>query len=119
MSNVFRTELTFLGFVINSKSMKISLAKEKSWNIIHDCREVLDSMVIKIRCAARVIGKLIATFPAVKYGPLHFRFLESCKSKAVKLNKGNYEALISFDDRAIENLIWWTQNILSAQNDIF
>ena len=112
-------EITFLGFVINSNSMTISLTEEKSKNIVQECKAVLSMGKIKIRHVARIIGKLIATFPAVKYGPLHFRFLESCKSKAIKVHKGNYDSLMSLDENAIDNLVWWTKNTISAYNEIF
>ena len=112
-------EITFLGFIINSKTMKIKLTEEKMTSIFEECQNALHSTSLKIRDVAKVIGKIIATFPAVKYGPLHFRFLESCKSKAVKMNKGNYNAPIYLDKPSQENLAWWVNDIRSTYNDIY
>ena len=67
---------------------------------------------------AAVIGMLTASFPGVKYGPLHFRTLEKCKDTALKVNKGNYNALMSLDSNSKHELGWWISNIKYAYNDI-
>ena len=62
---------------------------------------------------------LTASFPAVKYGKLHFRDLEKCKSQAVKYNNGCYGSIMQLDESAVEDVNWWIGNIDQAYNDIY
>ena len=112
-------EIKFLGFIINSVTMKITLTEDKRRSIVQECKMAIAKRELTIREVAKLIGKLIASFPAVKYGPLHFRFIEACKSKAVKCNHGNYNALMTLDQKSIDNLTWWVNNIYPSYNDIF
>eukprot|EP00794_Sanderia_malayensis_P013521 gene13521-14933_t len=88
-------EIKFLGFIINSTTMRVTLSQEKKTTIAKECKNVLSAETLKIRDVAKIIGKIIVTFPAVKYGPLHFRSIESCKTKAVKFNKENNATPVS------------------------
>ena len=62
---------------------------------------------------------LTASFPAVKYGKLHFRDLEQCKSQDFKYNNGVYDSLTQLDESAMENVNWWIGNIDQTYNDIY
>ena len=62
---------------------------------------------------------LTARFHAVKYGKLHFKDLEQCKSQAVKYNDGCYDSIMQLDESALEDVNWWTGNIDQACNDIY
>ena len=62
---------------------------------------------------------MTASFPAVKYGPLHFQDLEHCKNEKVKLSKGNYDATIQFTSEAKQEVQWWIDSIELAYNNIY
>lgn len=111
--------IVFLGFVIDSVSMTIRLTGEKREKIVKNCKLLLQQAKPQIRAVARVIGMLTASFPAVKYGPLHFRGLEGCKSHAVKMHLGNYNAHMTMNNASVHDLEWWISNIPSAYNDIY
>lgn len=69
-------QITFLGFDINSTSMKITLTKEKIRN------------TLSIREVAQVIGYIVASLPAVRYGQCDYRAIEKDKIDALKQEKG-------------------------------
>ena len=71
--------LVFLGFVINSVWMKVSLTAERKVKIKEACANLLNNEPHTIRIVAKVIGLMTASFPGVKFGRLHFRDLERCK----------------------------------------
>ena len=50
------------------------------------CEEVRDPKAkrLSIRELAQLIGKMVSSFPAVRFGPLHYRHLEQVKKKALK-----------------------------------
>ena len=64
--------------------------------IIAYCLNILDQPRVTIRELACLICQLIAAFPGVMHGPLHYRALERYKASAFKANKGNWEAKITF-----------------------
>ena len=64
-----------------------------------------------IREVARVIGKIVASFPGVMYGPLYYRYLEGDKSQALKKEKGNFDAYMVFSTQARSELQWWVDNV--------
>ena len=85
-------EIEFLGFVLNSVEMKIKLTDCKSGKVISTIRKVLYEGKQTIRDLASVIGSLVATFPVLPYGKLHYRELERCKISSLKFQKGKFNA---------------------------
>ena len=69
------------------------------------CSELKRKHKITIREVAQVISQLVATFPAVLWGPLFYRNLDSLKSTALMASAGNFEALTSLTDNATEELV--------------
>jgi len=107
-------KITFLGFVIDSTSMTISLT-EKRKNALKSL--LLTALRLKrptIRFVAKVIGHIISSLPASKYGSLFYRNLESDKINALRQNQGNFDANMSFSKKGKNELQWWlteTQNL--------
>lgn len=100
-------EIIFLGFVINSVHMtvRLTIAKERSLRKLVD--QLLTISKPTIRFVAKVVGTLVAAFPAVKFAPLHYRFIEKVKTDALVLNNGNFEASCCLSEPAMSDLIWW------------
>jgi len=73
-------EIEFLGFMINSCEMSITLTPEKKNKMEKLCSEILKPKSVKIRQIASLLGKISSSFPAAKFGRLHYRGLESLKT---------------------------------------
>ena len=99
--------------------MTIRLTEERREKIVKNCKLLSQQAKAQIRAVARVIGILTASFPAIKYGPLHFRGLEACKSHAVKMHLGNYNAYMTMDTASVHDLEWQISNIPLACSDIY
>lgn len=98
--------IVFLGYLIDSHSMTIRLTSDKVEKLTSLIQNILTSASkVKIRSVAQVIGHMVASFPAVKYGPLYYRMLGGDKTTAVYVvnNMGN-----SHNDKcnAITVAIW-------------
>jgi hypothetical protein len=102
-------EIEYLGFVINSIEMKVFLPTHKRQEIKEACHKLLEQGKHKIRNVAKVIGKLVAAFPAVQYGPLHYRALEKDKTEALKFSHGHFDRYMFISNDAKEELQWWIQ----------
>ena len=62
-------EIKMLGFILNSVTMTLRLTPEKKESIKSVCTELLEKQMFTIREIAKVIGKLVASFPGVMHGP--------------------------------------------------
>ena len=80
--------IQYLGVILDSESMTVTLMPERAADLVSSCRALRKKEMISIRDLARTIGKIVASFPAVMYGPLHYRQLEKEKKKALKQNAG-------------------------------
>ena len=105
------TKIKTLGFIVDSVEVKVTLTQDKTENILSLLKHNIRKNVIKIRELARSFGKLLAAFPASKYGPLHFRNLK--KDKIITLEKvnGNYEACTTLSNLSKKEMQWWMKNL--------
>ncbi|CAB4025485.1 Transposon Tf2-6 poly, partial [Paramuricea clavata] len=111
-------EIIFLGNVLNSVTMTITLTDEKKQKIVKACKALQRQQNHTIREVSKVIGLMVSSFSAVIYGPLYYRQLERDKSLAVKDHKGNYDAPMALSPVARIELQWWVDNIDKAFNVI-
>ena len=111
-------DLEFLGFHLNTRSMHITLPREKQDDIYEVCTSLLSLATPSIRKVARVIGKIVATFPAVQYGPLHYRYLERDKVQALKAACGHFDRPMTLSMEARHELIWWKEHIHESFNHV-
>ena len=111
-------KLEFLGFILNSVEMTVSITENKSEKIVSICRNYLSSKKSTIRELCTVIGNLVASFPAVTHGKLFYRQLENEKIAALKEAKGQFDAAVSLSKQATEDLQWWLSNIPGSKAPI-
>lgn len=112
-----RQELEFLGYQLNTATMKISLPNSKSADIKDACIDLYNDSKPTIRKVAKIIGKIVATFPAAQYGPLHYRKMEIEKIEALKI-KGHFDRPMYLSDEARIELKWWIENVSRVWNPI-
>ena len=63
-------EIQFLGFVVNSVTMTMSLPEEKIKSIARACQTILKPETVTVRELSRVLGKMTAASQAVLPAPL-------------------------------------------------
>ena len=110
--------LQFLGFILDSRSMTVSLPHEKALLIKETCLRVLQSNQLDIRQIAGLIGLMVASFPGVERGPLYYRNLEKDKIIALRQARGHYTGPISLSDDSIRDIKWWIEFIEGANRRI-
>ena len=98
--------IIFLGFIINSVDMTVTLTPEKKENLKDLITDVLHSTYNTIRKIACLIGKIVSCFPASIFGPLYYRSIENDKTKALKVSYGDFESKMSLSKMAKEDLKW-------------
>jgi len=110
--------LIMLGFLLDSTDMTVRLTKEKTEKILKLCSEKRLAKKCKIRDLAKLIGNLVAAFPGVEFGPLHYREMERKKSTELKQNKGDFNKIMYLTDEIYEELDWWIGNVRIANRKI-
>jgi hypothetical protein len=98
--------------------MKVTLPADKCAEIVQLCIKLKRKLRPSIHQVASVTGKLVATFPAVQFGPLHYRELEKDKTAALSQARGDYKALMTLSSGAVADLDWWIKNLKCAYADI-
>ena len=99
--------IVFLGFIISSKNMTLSLTDEKMNKIKTILTDRLGKCKISLRELAMILGNIVASFPAVTYGLLHYRHLEREKITGLKYRKRSVKSIA----KAIAEIQWWINNI--------
>ena len=67
--------LEFLGFILDSLLMTITLTARRKVAFLNACSKPLQKSRQKMRAVFTVIGMIIAALPGVKHGALHYRSL--------------------------------------------
>ena len=109
-------KITFLGFVIDSVNMTITVTEKR-----YQTFKTLLNIILKIkrpaiRFVAKVIGHIISILPASKYGALYYRKLENDKILGLHKNAGNFEANLNISSEGFQDLIWWSENLHDITN---
>ena len=103
--------IEFLGFIVNSKTMKIYLPEEKIQKVMKECRHTINKRSVTARHLAHLIGLLSSTAPAISVAPLHYRGLQRLRQKALQNSRGNYDHEILVDEEAEADLLWWVEHV--------
>ena len=110
--------ILFLGFWLDSNTMKVKLKENKAAEIKRLCLKLLKKETITIQKLAQVVGKMVSSFPWVPYGQMYFRHCDNHKTLALKQAKGNFAATTRLPTQCINDLRWWADNIENEERDI-
>ena len=89
--------------------MTVSLTEKRKETLLKSCLDISRKRVITIRELARLIGLMVASFPATPHGPLYYRTLEKEKIIALKKNGYNWEQCLKLSQKALKEISWWIQ----------
>ena len=78
----------------------------------------MNSRTPKIRTVASLLRKNTSTFPAPRFGRLHYRGLEKCKTITLCKSNGNFNARTHLTEAARSDIRWRKEKIWEKYNDI-
>ena len=105
-------QIEFLGYIVNSVSMSLSLPKDKLKKVQNHCQKLLHNPLTTVRELSKVLGLLSSSIQAVFPAPLHYRYLQQAKNSVLK-KQNSYEALIFLNSDALEEVRWWRNNLVA------
>ena len=89
-----RQEMTYLGFVFNSKEISVTYTSEKRGKSLESFKRFFKKNSFTIRELSSLIGILTSTFPGNKFGPLYHAELDKCETLGLKKAKDSSDTLI-------------------------
>ena len=104
--------LEFLGFVVDTENMVISLPTHKLHGIQKEVSHLLSLDRVPVKALACLIGLLVATKPAVWTAPLHYRALQDLKIRSLRQHP-HYQGTVSLSEEAQADLQWWHSELPS------
>ena len=108
-----------LGFVIHPlKSVLVpsQTGQDKGQKLKDACDTILSCSNPSIKEVSSLLGLMTASFPAVMYGPLHFRLIDMDKTSALQHVKGNFDMCMQLTDPSLADIKWWRDSVHSAYN---
>ena len=102
--------IEYLGVVIDSIRMTLSLTEEKVEGILQECKIIFSMKEITVLQSTQLVGLLSLAIQAVLPTQIQFRYLQLQQVLAVKGGM-SYKKKIILNDQALEKLQWWIQNL--------
>ena len=102
---------TYLGFIINTIGMIVTLTDEKKTDLKEKLENLLERETLAIREVASVVGHMVASFPASVFGSFYYRNIERDKINALKITNGDFDKHIRLSEQAKSDINWWLENI--------
>ena len=97
-------KIEFLGFIIDSVKMTVSLSDKKTESVRACIKEIIKMERPTIREVCRVIGKIIATAPANRFARRFTTRAILLKDQALREAEGNYDDTMTLTQEVIEDL---------------
>ena len=102
--------IEFLGVMVDSQAMTLSLPIKKVQKLKKLCQNTLTSKQVTLHELSSLIGKLRATAPAILVAPLQLRYLQNLLKRGQQLT-WNYGTLVPLDKDCVIELKWWKENL--------
>lgn len=108
----------FLGFVLSSDPLQVSLPHEKKEHLLRSIKKLRNRSSCSIFKFARLLGRLVAACPGVAFGFVHTKQLEAIKLAALRASDWNFADRMLVSSDAKSELRWWINAIPTAVNSI-
>ena len=105
----------WLGYVISSRSMTISLPQRKIDYLIRKAQDLKNKMRVSLREISQFLGPYNSIKPAVLHAPLHYRYLQRLLIRNLKWFLSPYQpdcfTVVTLSTPSIRDLDWWIQEM--------
>ena len=105
-------QMEFLGSLVNSLDLSLSLPRDKIRKIQSKCQDLLNTPVTTVRELSKFLGLLSSSIQAVFPAPLHYRYLQQAKNSVLRFRK-SYEAVVHLDSECLQEVQWWKDNLVA------
>ena len=103
--------MEYLGLIVDSRSLSLSLRPEKVAEIIELCRNALKHVSISLREVAKILGNLAWAIKAIPFAQAHYRELQLQFIESKKQFENSLNSSIYLNSASKRDLTWWIDNI--------
>jgi len=103
--------LIYLGILIDSQNMTFEIPQQKAEELVKLCNGTSLKKSISVRELSSIIGKLVATMPAISMAKIQVRYLQRVLREALQ-RRFSYGSMINLDQESKLELKWWSQNLI-------
>jgi hypothetical protein len=104
----------FLGLLVDSLSLSLSLLPRKVQQIEKICREAGAATSVSLREIAKILGNLAWAIQAIPFAQGHYRCIQRRFLKESARAGGDLSTKIRLDEESISDLVWWASNVESS-----
>ena len=102
--------LVYLGFLLNSMDMTVTLTEDRITRVQKICDDMLKAKLVTIRQLAEIVGTLVALEPGADFAPLHYRRADIYKAHVLRVHGGEFDSKVPLDANTREDITWWREN---------
>ena len=102
--------IEFLGMLIDSRAMSLSLPTEKVEKIKIRCRDILGRHSVSLREISSLIGSMSSSAVAVLPAPLQYRSVQRQQIFELKKQR-SFNSMIQLNAEARAEISWWLNNL--------
>ena len=103
--------IEFLGLIVDSRNLSLSLRAEKVDEIIRLCQNLFSKSSAPLREIAKVLGLFAWAIKAVPFAQSHYRDLQRLYIEGCVRFEDNLNSLVLLDSDSKNNLSWWVANL--------
>ena len=103
-------QITYLGLLVDSVSIKLCLTEEKLQQTTHSCRELVTRLSVTVQDLSSVIGKLTPTRLAVLLAPVYTRSLQQQLIETLR-STGSSKARMTLNQASQDDFQWWIHQL--------
>jgi hypothetical protein len=105
--------IEFLGLIVDTIAMSLSLPQPKVKSVITSCRKLISLSKPSLREIASVMGNFSWAIPAVPFARAHYRNLQRLYNDRLK-HTADLDTKVSLSEDAITDLRWWITHLPSV-----
>ncbi|EDO28726.1 predicted protein [Nematostella vectensis] len=98
--------------ILEFSCVPFGLPRDKVRKIRQRCQQLIDNPQTTVRELSKFLGLLSSSIQAVPPAPLHYRYLQEAKNKALRTLQ-SYEATVLINQDALQEVTWWRDNLLA------
>jgi len=111
--------MEYLGFVVDSVHLSLSLPDDRVSSVISMCRAALDADLVSLRVIASILGNFNWAIPSVPFAHAHYRSMQHFYISESRKAHGNLNDKRSLSDESRKDLTWRIDNLATVDGRLF
>ena len=105
-------QMEFLGSLVDSVNLSLSLHRDKIRKIQLNSQLLLDNPITSVRELSKLLGLVSSSIQAVFPASLRYQYLQQAKNAGLKSQK-SCKAPVILDSEALREVQWWKDNLIA------